>query len=109
MQAKTVYEFERGIDPKEVLGIGGFILDEKYKEIMEPALNKWETFINSLVGKKITCNMAEYEEEEFTWKKRTVLVHDIEQNNDGDIIITTKMDTWNHQYILDTESKIFIQ
>lgn len=56
MKAKTIneiYHFERGIDPKDSMNIGGIDPKKIYNKIMEEPLKKWLSFVKSFEGKTI--------------------------------------------------------
>ncbi|MDD5648959.1 MAG: hypothetical protein PHF86_00835 [Candidatus Nanoarchaeia archaeon] len=57
MRAKIINEiqhFERGLDPKESMDIGGINVSKIWNEIIEEPLKKWNKFIKSFEGKIIS-------------------------------------------------------
>jgi hypothetical protein len=59
MRAKTINEvqnFERGIDPKQSMDIGGIDIPQTYRDIMDEPKRKWEEFKKSFIGKTISGN-----------------------------------------------------
>ena len=60
MRAKTINElqdFERGVDPRAAMGIGGINFNERFNNFSE----EWKTSIEKAVlGKSITARMKEF-------------------------------------------------
>ena len=58
MRAKTINEilgFERGLNPKAAMGVGGVKLDDAFNTIIKPAIDKWEIYLKrNLVGRTIS-------------------------------------------------------
>ena len=57
MRAKPV-NFERGKDPKQTMGIGGFDPMEVYRETYEKGYQDWKDFMEFFVGKNVSFVVA---------------------------------------------------
>jgi hypothetical protein len=61
MRAKTINEtqnFERGINPKESMNIGGFNLGHVYNETILKAEREWKKYLDQFIGKRISFVIA---------------------------------------------------
>jgi len=76
MKAKTVNEsisFERGSNPKRVLGIGGIIPSKYYEKIQNEARENWKKYLNdTFIGKNVTGIMSQWSTRGHTWENFTV-------------------------------------
>jgi len=87
MRAKFVYEsldFERGLDPKKAMGIGGFTLGKLYSKFAKEAELKYEDFLRkNFIGKTVSGRMDSWEGRHGEWKEWTIRVSDIDHNFHG--------------------------
>lgn len=118
MRAKFINEeqnFERGIHPKEALGLGGFNLARQKSDMKKKFRDDWYFFLETiLTGKTISGRMNKIRDngkelEGLNWGNYTVEVDEWDQADidDPGIYITTKD---NDMYILPIDDKkIFIE
>ena len=65
MRALTINErithFERGLNPKAAMGVGGVKLEDAFNTIIKPSIDKWEAYlIKTLVGKRVSGKFYEF-------------------------------------------------
>lgn len=68
MRAKTINEiqhFERNLDPKQFMDIGGIDIPTIYREIMKEPLKKWSEFVKSFEGKIISGKFIKKDKEKW--------------------------------------------
>jgi hypothetical protein len=117
MRAKTVNEeqnFERGVHPKQALGLGGINLARQKYDMKKKLQQDWDFFLTTILdGKTISAHMNKIREKgvaiEDQWGDYTVKVDiwDQEDINSPSIFIETKD---NDTYILPiNDKKIFIE
>ena len=114
MRAKTVnevQEFERGLNPKAAMEIGGIDLEKVCNNTAIKGLKEWNKYLQQFIGKKITFSrdMSQYASEMYRKlnKKYTCVVNDVGINWQlpRDVQFTDENgDTWH----VDIEDKIYV-
>jgi hypothetical protein len=87
MRAKFVFEnleFEKGMDPKGAMGLGGIELDQIYSDLVDGAQKEYENFIRkNFIGKRITGTFVYGIKPGGDWKEWTINVADIDYRFGG--------------------------
>jgi hypothetical protein len=75
---ESVMRFERGLNPKAAMGVGGVTLQDVFDQILKDPIDKWEQYIvKTLVGKNVSGKMMKYSGDKRNWEgpvNRTVRV-----------------------------------
>ena len=112
MRALTINErinqFERGLNPKAAMGVGGVKLEEAFNTIIKPSIDKWEAYLQkTLTGKLISGNFMKYFDKKWTRVEnvtiRVALIANWESS--GDINVK---DTEGITYAISLDEKIHI-
>jgi hypothetical protein len=109
MRAKTINEttnFERGLDPKVAMDIGGISLEDIYIETVQKGFREWGKQLDSLKGKKVTFHI---DLDKYMQKKRptqrSFIITEVSYTRDGEVIFFNENDT---QYFVDVTKKIYV-
>lgn len=115
MRALTINElmrFERGLNPKAAMGIGGVDLQNAFNQILKDPIDKWEKFIvKTLVGKRVSGSFLVFRTTEHGRKwvpieNATITVKEIKSwERDGDINL---VDETGDTYSIQLNKKIHI-
>jgi hypothetical protein len=112
MRAITINErinhFERGLNPKAAMGVGGLTLDNAYDTIIKAAIEKWDAYLQkNLVGKRISGKFLRFngknweDTENITFRVNRIVNWEVE----GDINVK---DDEDNTYAININQKIHI-
>jgi hypothetical protein len=105
-----IIHFERGLNPKASMNIGGIVLGETYDAIMKEPTEKWYRFLKkTLVGKKVSGRFLTFETESGKWiftKTSFIVSEIIKWDRNGDVDVKSSDDT---MYVIKGYEKIYIE
>ena len=111
MRAKTINEdnnFERGLDPKDAMGIGGIVLEDKYFDMVVKAKQKWNKYLGTFVGKTVSVYLDpdRYASVTTSNERKTIKVTDVSSDQYGRVNFQNENGT---TYFIDTAKQIYIK
>lgn len=81
MRARFINEFDRGLNPKRAMNIGGVKIRKYYEDMLKEQVQKWDKFIRAnFIGKTVSGNFKMYNTTTRQWevgRELSVKVKDI--------------------------------